>query len=109
VPEEKCITKGLDRVVHEPARLRIMMVLAGVAWADFPSLCRVLGLTRGNLSAHSRRLERCGYILVKKSIIGRMPHTQYSLTPKGRRVLRAYWDALDRIRRLAETPPTDEV
>jgi DNA-binding MarR family transcriptional regulator len=103
------MTKGIDRVIHEPARLQIMMVLAGVEWADFPSLCRVLGLTRGNLSAHSRRLERCGYILVKKSIIGRMPHTQYRLTPKGRRVLREYWDTIDRIRRLAETQSAAEV
>ena len=100
------MTTGIDRVIHEPARLQIMMVLAGVEWADFPSLCRVLGLTRGNLSAHSRRLEQGGYIQVKKSIIGRMPHTQYRLTPRGRRVLREYWAAIDRIRRRAQVEPT---
>lgn len=98
----------IDRIIHEPARLQIMTVLSGVAWADFPSLCRVLGLTRGNLSAHCRRLERAGYVQVKKSIIGRIPHTQYRLTAKGRRVLKEYWAAMDRIRQLAETPPADD-
>ncbi len=102
-PEDRFPARGIDRVIHEPARLQIMMVLSGVAWADFPSLGRALGLTRGNLSAHSRCLERAGYIQVRKSIIGRIPHTQYRLTPKGRHVLRDYWDAIDRIRRLART------
>jgi len=74
------------------------MVLSGVRWADFPSLCRLLGLTRGNLSAHVACLERGGYVQVKKSIVGRMPHTQYRLTPRGRKVLKEYWAALDEIR-----------
>jgi DNA-binding MarR family transcriptional regulator len=75
-----------------------MTALSGVLWADFPSLCRLLGLTRGNLSVHIARLERAGYVQVKKSIMGRMPHTQYRLTPKGRRALQEYWAALDEIR-----------
>jgi DNA-binding MarR family transcriptional regulator len=95
----------IDREVHEPARLQIMTLLSGVDWADFPSLCRDLRLTRGNLSAHCSRLERTGYIHVRKSIIGRIPHTQYRLTPKGRKVLREYWAAMDRIRRLADREP----
>lgn len=99
----------LDRAIHEPARLQIVTTLSAVAWADFPSLCRDLGLTRGNLSAHCGRLERAGYVQVKKSIIGRIPHTQYRLTPKGRRVLKEYWAAMDRIRQLAKTEPTRQV
>jgi len=98
----------IDRVIHEPARLRIMTVLSGVEWADFPSLCHLLGLTRGNLSAHSSRLERAGYVRIKKSIIGRIPHTQYRLTPKGRKVLREYWTTMDKIRRLAQTEPDQQ-
>jgi DNA-binding MarR family transcriptional regulator len=90
----------IDRVIHEPARLKIVTALSGVLWADFPSLCRMLGLTRGNLSAHAARLERGGYIRVSKSIVGKMPHTQFRLTPKGRRALAEYWAALDAIRRL---------
>ncbi len=85
-------------MIHEPARLRIVTALSGVLWADFPSLCRQLGLTRGNLSVHVARLERAGYVQVKKSIVGRMPHTQYHLTLKGRKALQEYWAVLDEIR-----------
>jgi len=92
-------------MIHEPARLRIMMALSGVRWADFPSLCRLLGLTRGNLSVHVARLERAGYVQVRKSIVARMPHTQYRLTPKGRKALREYWAALDEIRASAQVEP----
>lgn len=78
------------------------MALSGVLWADFPSLGRRLRLTRGNLSAHVARLECSGYVQVKKSIVGRMPHTQYRLTLKGRKALQEYWAALDEIRASGE-------
>jgi len=100
--------KPIDRVIHEPARLRILMVLSGVHWADFASLCRRLELTRGNLSAHTAQLEQSGYIRVSKSIVGKVPHTQYRLTPKGRQALAEYWAALDEIRRLSNSEPEDE-
>lgn len=99
------IAVRIDPVIHEPVRLQTMTALSAVTWADFPSLCCDLGLTRGNLSAHCSRLEQAAYIQVKKSIIGRIPHTQYRLTPKGRRVLKNYWAALDGIRRLAKMEP----
>ena len=95
--------RHIDRVIHAPARLKILTVLSGVEWADFPSLCRMLKLTRGNLSAHTSQLERLGYVRVKKSIIGRMPHTEYRMTPKGRKALAAYWATMDEIRRLEQT------
>jgi DNA-binding MarR family transcriptional regulator len=82
-----------------------MMALSGVVWADFPSLCRLLGLTRGNLSAHVAGLERAGYVQVRKSIIGRMPHTQYRLTARGCKALQEYWAALDEIRASGEPNP----
>jgi DNA-binding MarR family transcriptional regulator len=78
-----------------------MTLLSGVQWADFVSLCLTLGLTRGNLSAHSRSLERRGYIQIRKKILGRMPHTQYRLTRIGRTALEQYWATMDQIRRLA--------
>lgn len=99
--------KEIDRMVHEPARLRILMVLSGGEWADFASLCRLLELTRGNLSTHASQLEQSGYIRVDKSIIGRMPHTQYRLTAKGRKAIDRYWAAMDSIRGLGKPHPAD--
>lgn len=99
--------RQIDKVIHEPVRLQIMTTLSGVEWADFASLCLTLGLTRGNLSAHSSRLEECGYVQVQKSVIGRTPHTQYRLTARGRKALAQYWAAIDQIRRLGQTDPRD--
>ncbi len=47
----------LDPTVHQATRLRIMMLLSGVDSADFNFLRTTLGLTNGNLSVHTRRLE----------------------------------------------------
>ncbi|MEN6427424.1 MAG: transcriptional regulator [Phycisphaerales bacterium] len=100
--------RHIDRVIHEPARLQILMVLSGVEWADFASLCRLLELTRGNLSVHTSRLERSDYIRVSKSIVGKIPHTQYRLTPRGRKALDAYWAAMHEIRGLGGTLFADD-
>jgi DNA-binding MarR family transcriptional regulator len=89
---------NVNRVVHEPARLRILMLLAGVDLADFNFLLSTLGLTKGNLSSHIDRLERAGYVQVRKSFNGRIPHTDYCLTDRGRQALTDYWAALDHIR-----------
>jgi DNA-binding transcriptional ArsR family regulator len=88
----------VDRVIHEPARLRIAMILTGVDMADFNFLLNTLGLSKGNLSSHMDKLESAGYVEVHKSFNGRIPHTAYRLTSAGRGALVDYWVALDRIR-----------
>jgi len=88
----------LDAIIHEPARLLIMTLFSGVETADFAFLLGVTGLTKGNLSAHVTRLEGAGYVEVRKSFHGRMPHTEYRLTPDGHAALAAYWEQLDAIR-----------
>jgi DNA-binding HxlR family transcriptional regulator len=93
---------AIDRLVHDPSRLSILTTLDRVRWADFASLCRELGLTRGNLSSHVSRLAQHGYIQIKKAFVGGIPHTQYRITQKGRSALRDYWAALETIR--AGTP-----
>lgn len=80
----------LDRVVHEPARLAILTVLAEAADVEFRFLEAVTGLTRGNLSSHASKLEAAGYIEVQKSFRGRTPVTSYRITPTGRDALSAY-------------------
>jgi len=66
--------------------------------ADFNFLLSTLGLTNGNLASHMARLEREGYVAVNKSFNGRIPHTDYRLTPAGRKALAEYWASLDEIR-----------
>jgi DNA-binding MarR family transcriptional regulator len=94
----------LDAAIHQPTRLRIMMLLSGLESADFGFLVSTLGLTNGNLSSHVTRLEQAGYVEVAKSFHGKVPNTSYRLTEAGRRQLAAYWEALDLIRGLAAGP-----
>lgn len=88
----------LDAEVHQPTRLRILMLLSGVATADFNFLLNTLGLTKGNLSAHMSRLEEVGYVEVTKKFDGKIPNTSYRLTSLGKSRLKDYWRAIDEIR-----------
>ena len=87
-----------DKVIHEPTRLRIMMLLTGVEQADFTFIVTTLSLTRGNLSRHIEKLDAAGYLEVIKSFKGKVPNTSYQLTPKGSQALAEYWENLDKVR-----------
>lgn len=82
----------LDRLVHEPARLSIMAVLAVVESADFLFLMRQTGLTSGNLSTHATKLEAAGYIEIKKEFVVKIPRTLIRLTAKGKEAFESYRD-----------------
>src|SRR5688572_7735595 len=81
---------ALDRMVHEPARLAILTVLAEAEEVEFRFLEAVTGLTKGNISSHASKLEDAGYIQVHKEFRGRVPATSYSLTTAGREALERY-------------------
>lgn len=87
--EFKGIT-SFDRLIHEPSRLAIMAVLYASEGADFTYLLNTTGLTKGNLSAHLRKLEEAGYLKIKKSFKGNYPHTTAALVPEGRKAFEAY-------------------
>ncbi|MCK4913028.1 MAG: transcriptional regulator [Planctomycetes bacterium] len=93
---------GLDRIIHEPARLRIMMILSGIESADFNFLLSTLGLTRGNLSRHIEKLESASYVKVSKTFKGKLPSTSYKITSKGAKALEKYWNKLDSIRQAGD-------
>ena len=80
----------LDRLIHEPARLLLVTILATVASADFLFLQRETGLTKGNLSAHLSKLEEAGYIKIEKTFKGKLPLTVCRLTPAGKKALTQY-------------------
>ncbi len=82
--------EDIDRIIHAPARLKIMACLAIVESADFVFLLRQTGLTRGNLSPNLRKLEEADYISIQKEFVDRLPHTLIRLTDKGRAALETY-------------------
>jgi DNA-binding transcriptional ArsR family regulator len=80
----------LDLVIHEPARLGIVALLAGVKEADFLWLQRESGLTKGNLSSHLSRLEGAGYVEIDKLFKGKVPLTVVRLTTAGSKAFDRY-------------------
>jgi DNA-binding MarR family transcriptional regulator len=95
----------LDRLVHDPARLTIMSVLAYTGDADFVFLQRAAELTKGNLSSHLAKLENAGLVRIEKRFVERRPRTSVALTAEGRKRIERHWQQLERLRRLATSPP----
>ena len=87
----------IDAVIHERARLAIVSALAVAPELSFNELKAMLSLTDGNLSVHSRTLEKAGYIQIDKSFQGRRPLTTMRLTRKGREAFRRYLETLRQI------------
>ena len=80
----------LDRLIHERMRLGIVSALAVNDSLTFNDLKKLLKTTDGNLSVHARKLEEAHYITCTKSFEGRLPKTEYRLSPAGRRALERY-------------------
>ena len=92
--------EGLDRVIHEKARLGILTSLMvhpkGLAFADLKQLC---GLTDGNLSRHLQVLEEAQVVELIKTFERKRPLTTCRMTSAGRRRFLEYIEVLDRVLR----------
>jgi DNA-binding HxlR family transcriptional regulator len=88
---------ALDRLIHERVRLGIVSALAVHTALSFNELKALMGTTDGNLSVHARKLEDAGYVSCTKSFEGRVPRTDYALTPSGRRALERYLEHMEAI------------
>ena len=89
---------GLERVIHEKARLGIVTSLAthpqGLLFNDLKELC---SLTDGNLSRHLHILNEAGLVEVWKSFQGNRPQTLVRLTPDGQRRFLEYIAVLENV------------
>src|SRR3979409_2408064 len=87
---------GLDRVIHEKARLGLLTSLMahpkGLAFADLKQLC---GLTDGNLSRHLGVLQEAGLVEGTKGQERNRPHTPSRLHKTGRRRFLDYLAVLE--------------
>ena len=99
---------GLDRVIHEKARLGLLTSLIahpkGLAFADLKQLC---GLTDGNLSRHLQVLQEAGLVEIRKGYDGNRPQTTCGLTAAGRRRFLDYLAVLERVVRDAAEAARD--
>lgn len=90
--------EGLDRVLHEKARLGILTSLAtrpeGLLFGDLKRLC---ALTDGNLNRHLEVLQESGLVEVWKRFEGRRPQTLVRLSAEGRRRFLDYLGELEKV------------
>ena len=90
--------EGLERVIHERARLSILTSLAthpdGLVFNDLKELC---ALTDGNLSRHLQILENAGLVEIWKGTRQNRPQTLCRLSPSGRHRFLEYLSVLERL------------
>ncbi len=90
--------RGLERVIHEKARLGIMTSLMvhskGLLFSDLKEFC---DLTDGNLSRHLQVLHDDGLVEVWKGTKNRRPQTLCRLTDEGRRRFLEYVNVLEHV------------
>jgi DNA-binding transcriptional ArsR family regulator len=90
--------EGLDRVIHERARLGVLTSLVGrpkgVIFGDLRQLC---GLTDGNLSRHLHVLQEAGLVEVSKGFEHNRPQTVCRITALGRQRYLDYLAVLERV------------
>ena len=91
----------LDRLIHERLRLGIVSALAVNDSLSFSDLKKLMKTTDGNLSVHARKLEEAEYITSTKYFAGRLPKTEYRLTPAGRKAFETYLDQMEALIRAA--------
>jgi len=89
---------GLDRVIHEKARLGVLTSLVahpkGLSFGDLKHLC---GLTDGNLSRHLHVLQEADLVAISKSFEHNRPQTMCRITPAGRLRYLEYLAVLEQV------------
>ena len=103
--------EGLDRVIHERARLSLLTSLIahpkGLLFGDLKQLC---ALSDGNLSRHLQVLQEARLVEIEKGFEGNRPQTVCRITAQGRRRFLEYLSVLEQVVRDAaggaEADPT---
>jgi DNA-binding transcriptional ArsR family regulator len=102
--------EGLDRVIHERARLSVLTSLVtnpkGLTFGDLKQLC---SLTDGNLSRHLRVLERGKMVEIVKGVDKNRPLTMCRITASGRKRYLEYLETLEQVVRDAAKAGEEDV
>ena len=107
--EARFAYEGLDRVIHERARLSVLTSLItnpkGLAFGDLKQLC---ALTDGNLSRHLSVLEKGKMVEIVKAHVRNRPLTICRITASGRKRYLEYLSTLEQVVKDAAKGNADE-
>ena len=87
----------LNKAFENRIRLGVMSVLMVNDIVDFNDLKSLLAVTDGNLSSHTKALEKEGYIVIEKSFVNNKPKTTYQITINGKIAFQQHIDALEKL------------
>jgi DNA-binding MarR family transcriptional regulator len=90
---------AIDKLIHEPARLLILIYLASNEEDEisFKELLENLELTSGNLSIQLKKLKEVEYLGISKTFKDNRPYTTVSITPHGIAALDRYVEGMEDI------------
>ena|SRR5690242_11802213 len=90
--------EGLDRIIHERARLSLLTsLMTNPKGLTFNELKRLCALTDGNLSRHLSVLENDGMVEIDKGYDRNRPQTICRITPEGRGRYLEYLETLEQV------------
>lgn len=82
--------KDLDPILHSQLRLSIVSLLVGLDEAEFLYLREKTNTSAGNLSLQLDKLQKAGYVSIKKGFKGKYPVTTCKITSKGLKAFERY-------------------
>lgn len=90
--------EGLDRLIHERARLSVLTSLLthpkGLTFVELKAMC---SLTDGNLSRHLSILEQDGMVAIEKGHEKNRPQTLCRITAHGKKRYLEYLETLEQV------------
>jgi DNA-binding PadR family transcriptional regulator len=84
------VFKDLDPILHSQLRLSIVSLLVGLEEAEFVYLKEKTNTSAGNLSLQLDKLQKAGYVSIKKGFKGKYPVTTCKITSKGLKAFERY-------------------
>ena len=75
--------KNLNPILHSQLRLAIISFLVSKGSSDFNELKEISKATSGNISVQLKKLEKAGYISIKKGFLNNYQHTSIKISKKG--------------------------
>lgn len=96
----------IDRILHDPSRLKIIAYLYSLEETDFTYLKNQTGFTWGRLASHLDKLQEVGYVELRKELVQKRksskktPRTYISLTNRGKEALDRYRESMQQLLQL---------
>ena len=93
----------IDKILHDPSRLKIVAYLYSLKETDFTYLKNQTGFTWGRLASHLDKLQEVDYVELRKELIQKRksskktPITFISLTTKGRKAFDKYRESMKQL------------